>query len=495
MKRILCSLALLAVLVSCVKEHQVNKPGESFILAESEDFELEETLTKAPGSSSLPSSVWAAGDKIVVIPLGGNPIQADYEIVKYGAAPKIATFECSILELQDGASYAAYCPFSENVLRDGDLLELSFVGQKQKENNSPDHIKNFDYKYGTTVVTSAKDTKFVLKHLVGLVCIQVTVPQADVFKRLSIEASDEWFASRAELSIKKGTMTSTMDQKTCNVALDDIAVRAGEVLTVWLSVLPTRVLEGQPVTVTLIGDKTISSAEISDFKAIESGKAYTFVCAPAIKEDVEYRKVDLGLSVNWASCNLGASSPEEFGDFYAWDEIETKYNYSLDSYNSYKAETMSEREMEGNKGYIKYIPQSKADSYGFRRFYDNKAVLDPEDDIVHITLKGNWRMPRKEEFDELIANCKCEWVSFKGVNGTKFTSKVEGYTDKWIFLPAAGYSNGTHLFNAGNYGSYWSASLYNVYPDYAHYLYLNSDYVCTLNYNRYYGQTIRPVCD
>ena len=93
---------------------------------------------------------------------------------------------------------------------------------------------------------------------------------------------------------------------------------------------------------------------------------------------------------------------------------------------------------------------------------DNKTVLDLEDDAAYIAFGGNWRMPTKEEWQELIDNCNVEWTTLNNVVGRKFTSRKPGYTEKWIFLPASGYRDGnngaTDVRYAGSSGYYWSAS-------------------------------------
>ena len=152
--------------------------------------------------------------------------------------------------------------------------------------------------------------------------------------------------------------------------------------------------------------------------------------------------VDLGLSVKWASSNLGASSPEEHGMYYAWGETEPKGNYSMATYKWYDGSSHS---------LTKYCSDS---NYGQ---VDNKTVLDPEDDAAHVKLGGKWRMPTVEEWEELQDKCSMKWTtSYKGtgVAGFIFTGKTPGYTDRSIFLPATGsWVNDT--FNEKRAVSYW----------------------------------------
>ncbi len=189
--------------------------------------------------------------------------------------------------------------------------------------------------------------------------------------------------------------------------------------------------------------------------------------------------VDLGLSVKWATCNVGAESPEEYGDYFAWGEVEPKETYSWSTYKwcngSYDTQT-------------KYCTNS---DYGI---IDNKTVLDASDDAATANWGGAWRMPTKEEQDELRTECTWTWTTENGVNGYRVTSNKEGYTDKSIFLPAAGYRGGSSLNDAGSDGYYWSSSLSTDYPNFAYELDFYSDYVDWNDYIRYYGQSVRPVC-
>lgn len=254
-------------------------------------------------------------------------------------------------------------------------------------------------------------------------------------------------------------------------------------------------------------DETVATISDGKVKAIKPGSTTITVttsdgnksatCYITVKDKTQMTEyVDLGLSVKWATCNLGASSPEEYGDYYAWGETETKTNYSEDNYKFYKSETVSEGGIDIEYKGTKYIPQSKADSYGFNGFYDDKTVLDPDDDVAHVKLGGKWRMPTKAEYDELINNCQCDWVTYKGVNGRKLTSKKSGYTDKWIFLPAAGFRDDDGLNDAGSFGYYWSSSLHTFYSYLAWYLDFTSLNVGRSSSNyRCDGLSVRPVSE
>lgn len=187
--------------------------------------------------------------------------------------------------------------------------------------------------------------------------------------------------------------------------------------------------------------------------------------------------VNLGLSVKWASWNVGASAPEDYGQYFSWGEVEGKWNWDWFTYKWCKDE---------NGIFTKYINNS---SYGT---VDNKTVLDSEDDAAHVNWGGNWRMPTDAEWTELRENCTWTWTTQNGVNGQLVTSNKEGYTDKSIFLPAAGSLRITRLDYAGSYGFYTSSSLYTN-PCFAWFVRFNSDLVSRSGASRYDGLSVRPV--
>ena len=189
--------------------------------------------------------------------------------------------------------------------------------------------------------------------------------------------------------------------------------------------------------------------------------------------------VDLGLSVKWATCNVGATKPEEYGDYFAWGEVEPKDEYSWSTYKWC------------NGSYNSLTKYNNSSSYGT---VDNKTVLEAADDAATANWGGAWRMPTKEEQDELRENCTWTWTTENGVNGYRVTSNKEGYTDKSLFLPAAGYRNDSSLYSAGSNGFYCSSSLYTDDPYYAYGLYSGSGYLYWDGITRHYGQSVRPVC-
>ena len=193
----------------------------------------------------------------------------------------------------------------------------------------------------------------------------------------------------------------------------------------------------------------------------------------------------------WAKSNLSdkglCTNPEDYGDYYAWGEIDLTWKDGKTGYNwaSYKW---------CNGSYSTLTKYNTDSSHGN---VDNKTVLEPEDDVAHIKLGGKWRMPTDAEWTELrnTSNCSWTWTTINGVNGYKVQSKKSGYTDNWIFLPAYGYRRDTRLTGVGSLGYYWSSSLDTDLPYGAWYVFFDSGGVSRFNFYRCYGQSVRPVSE
>ena len=191
--------------------------------------------------------------------------------------------------------------------------------------------------------------------------------------------------------------------------------------------------------------------------------------------------VDLGLSVKWSPYNIGASSPFETGNYYAWGEIESKYNFGIETYKLCSGSINA---------------MSKYCTVGIYGLKDGKTHLENEDDAAYINWGDKWRMPTIEEFNELINSCTWTWVSLDGVSGFTVKSNKSGHTNDSIFIIASGiYTHSMNLVKNQSCG-YWSSSLDTDIPNTAWSLGgggSNSSSF-TLTQYRYTGQTIRPVC-
>lgn len=179
------------------------------------------------------------------------------------------------------------------------------------------------------------------------------------------------------------------------------------------------------------------------------------------------KAIDLGLpsGTKWASYNVGASSPEEYGGYYAWGETEEKETYTWENY-------------------------THCDGW-----YDNchdlgSDISGTEYDVVHVKWGSNWCMPTFDDIKELIDNCTSKWMTLNGVKGRKFTSKINGNS---IFFPAAGNRIDDDLYDAGEYGDYWSSTQRPDYSSDAHELFFLLEDAAPESSSRCNGQSVRPV--
>ena len=183
--------------------------------------------------------------------------------------------------------------------------------------------------------------------------------------------------------------------------------------------------------------------------------------------------VDLGLpsGTKWATCNVGATTPEEYGDYFAWGETTTKSNYSDSNCPTYGLSISQLR----SQGYI-----------------DGDGNLSPSYDAATANWGGSWRMPTYDELNELRTNCTWTWITQNGVKG----HSVQGPSGASIFIPAAGCRGWSSLYDAGSYGYYWGSTPIQRYFDDCHYAcrlnFFSDDHYMSADY-RYYGLSVRPV--
>lgn len=218
----------------------------------------------------------------------------------------------------------------------------------------------------------------------------------------------------------------------------------------------------------------VAATDIDGVYYFSEVQSFTTAELPALKETV-----DMGLSVKWRGWNVGATKPEEFGDFFAWGETATKDNYVWESYAfraSYDRMT-------------KYCTRSGDGTV------DGLVTLLPADDAASVKLGSAWRMPTVEEMTALMNNSDMKWTRYNGVYGIVMTSKLNGGV---LFFPAGGYryGHGGGSVHSGEYGEFWTASLNPDNNKKAYQLIIKSqirDIMITTGADRYYGANVRPV--
>lgn len=238
---------------------------------------------------------------------------------------------------------------------------------------------------------------------------------------------------------------------------------------------------GTAVKITAMPKNGFVFALWSDAAVMEAEREITLVSDSTVTAwfcaSSSHECVDLGLpsGLKWATCNVGADKPEEYGDYYAWGETETKQRYDWDTY----------KHGNGYANLFKYCTDANSGRDGFT---DGKTQLDPIDDVVRVKWGGRWRMPTYDDWLELYNNCTWASATRNGVVGHEMVSKINGNR---VFFPAAGnYDVKKH--NEGLIGYYWSSSIYVTDQAYARCVKFYPDNLYALEH-RYCGLSVRPV--
>ena len=427
-----------------------------------------EPAQSGPTSFEVPELVHVYGGHPFALPIVTEPASADISGLEF-THPEKTNFE---VKIEGNQAILTYVPLAENDETEG----LNFRSETLRIGNEALGYKD--------VVVHVSSAPFSVIFLVPFNAAEISdgavlnvdgKQQEDGSYSFSIIAA----VNRSDIEGKMPDLTEEEFSCTVDAPADKIISNKGTIA-------------GSLHTLTLNYTKGVAGEIEIAYKFIDSytvaGREFPNEYRLSFSIVSEMECVDLGLSVKWATCNLGASKPTECGGYYQWagtkDVSDTKIYLDWDNcpYHTGSSST---------SGWTKYNTRL---SYGT---VDNKTVLEAKDDAASVALGGKWRIPTDTEWDELrnTSNCSWTWTAIDGVNGYKVQSKKSGYSDQWIFLPAAGYRFDYYLSNVGSYGFYWSSSLNTDYPNYAYYLYLSSSSVKKNNLSRYYGRSVRPVSE
>lgn len=228
------------------------------------------------------------------------------------------------------------------------------------------------------------------------------------------------------------------------------------------------------------------TAKVYMWNEFEIGRAewfpschYTYTIDANLGTEPQY--VDLGLSVGWAACNLGATAPEAYGKYYSWGETRDKETYTWATYKWGRMDNMTKYCDTEAKGAV-----------------DGKLTLDPDDDAPYALYGGNWRVPSTDNWQELVDNCTWTWTQLNGIPGYLVTSNKTGFQDKSIFLPACGGKGGGDvdpgLVGDGIYGFYWANAVFPGNCSYAACTLIQDGIIApNIDAGRHGGASIRPV--
>lgn len=402
----------------------VSTEGVNKITMTATDFEYPTTRTDFEIGSSGAAFKWAKNDTVGIFPNEGAQV---YFPMISGAGTNSASFTGGGWALKSSATYAAYYPFIGDMYLNQKKIPISYTGQVQAGNGSTAHLGTYDFMAASATTAENGGVNFSFKHLGCLVQLKIIVPVAQTLPSVILSADEEVFVDEGYINLtsESPAIVPTKTTKTLKIELKDVAtIAANEVVTVYFMMAPVD-MTGKTLT--------IKSGEIEgkvDAKNFEGGKAYQL--ATSLKNSGPIA-VDLGLSVKWASCNVGAESPEEYGDYFAWGETEEKSNYDWETYKWW------------------------SDANGDGQSEENEMIdignniSGTKYDVAHVKWGGGWRIPTKNEIQELVDRCSWKMTIYSEVNGYLVT----GPNGNSIFLPAAGDNKSYN----GHSGYYWASTV------------------------------------
>ena len=440
MKKVFGIAALLLAFVACNKietEKQVteNTDGIPFTATVSLG---DNAATKALAESgSTITATWAEGEKVALIHNGVSD-EMTVSSVSGGSATITGTITGTPA---DGDAVTIIYPSSAADGTTGNIKADLLYAQNGLLTGEGSISKNYDARKGTG--TLKVDGTATLDGSVSL------TNQFAIFK-FTVRGAD-------------GTTVISAKPLTVTIGTQDYVITPAAATDVLYAALPAVSGEKVSFDATDGSDRTYTCAKLS--VSFAAGSYYQSTLK--MREYVDLGIVVGGKKIKWATCNVGAANPQDYGDYFAWGEATTKTDYKSDWSNYF----------DGGSTFTKYNTNG------------GKMVLDFENDAANANWGGSWRMPTNAEMEALLALSK-EWGTYEGINGYKFTGN-----GKTLFLPAAGYRDGTDLLNAGSYGYYWSSSLYENYSYYAWYVFFYSGDAISRNLSRYYGRSVRPVSE
>ena len=290
--------------------------------------------------------------------------------------------------------------------------------------------------------STAKTTQDKLDRLMGLINTQ-TIPLSDKLDAIASAIGGLTKSSAQQIEALNTTLSALLEQAKAKGATEASVLKQLEMLVTKAAELQEEVKQGKSSAALAVA---AILKQLEEIKAKIGGTP-----TPPSTEEVEY--VDLGLpsGLKWASCNLGANSPEQPGDYYAWGETEPKEDYGTDTYKYFKRVTL-----EGGSIVHRLTKYCTVPADGLDGFTDGKTQLEPADDAATVRLGAPWRMPTEAEAEELLNGCTWTKETINDIPCLRATSKANG---KSIVICISGFMSGTINDTRGTMTAFWASTL------------------------------------
>ena len=555
MKKTIFHILPMALLASCTSEladmnvNNVTEGNVDKVTIKSKAFVYgDDTRTSLTATDNGISFAWASYDALGVFPITPESNNQAKQALNINSAScendaHYASFDGAGWGLKKENTYAAYTPYNGDIPSSTPYTSVP-IDMTGQDGTLATIGKKYDYMYAPSTFSeegcangSTHEVVFDFNHAIAIIQFKLTMPVAATWKSIALsnQMGENVWVTSATMNVSTGEIKSIATTSSVSLAFNNITTTENnKELVAYLAALPTTTGELQLTAVASDGTEYIALLES---KVLEAGKAYRYktsdMCFSASGRNDGYPYINLGLDsgLKWATMNVGATSPLDYGNYYAWGETkalgeadETNLmNYNYNNQQSYVKTCFSWATYKWCNGAYNTLTKYCVDeSLGT---VDHKTTLEAKDDAACENMGKSWRMPKCSEWVELVNNCYWVWSkkymgtnkagyivykaktpSDKGVfvreNGIHESTENYSLSDCHIFLPAAGYYAEDTYRLVGTYGCYWSSSLYNGddYGNGCEFAYGINFFPSTRNsgdaiFFRLGGRSIRAVCE
>jgi len=474
MKKTITTLSMAALLMmgaaSCKKEQQ-------------DTTRFTATMEQSDAKAALANFIaWSSGDQIGVFSTLATPTQYNLDSACAGTVSGTFSAADPANPVESSSTYYAVYPYNGSYTISGNEISGLALSATQTA------VAN-TFPAGTCLMVSQTSTQNLsFKN----VCAYIKVTPVESCTSITVAAAGQKLACSGGETFSVNAGTGEVDAVpatgSATVTLSG-TINAGK--SYLIAVLP---VTNADITVTYNTAAAGAITRTYTNKTIARGDLVNL----GVELSYGHEYVDLGLpsGLKWATCNVGAATATDYGDYFAWGETKPLYKSIANPTSSSPTVTWKSGMSSAGYSWTNYsLCDGTENNMNKYNDTDNKTVLDMADDAARANWGGSWRMPTQAEMIELLNNTDAEWATLNGVYGRKFKNRADA--TKFIFLPAAGYFRGTSRSEAGIHGAYWSATRDSGHANSAPHLYFRSSYQFQYVdiFGRRYGFTVRPVCE